>query len=220
MTASPSSFGFLLGRSLFGFRLKAIGGNRDAATLARLPVRKYMFAAFIICAVHGLPRRPARLRVRGLDAAERRPGATCSRSSPRSSSAAPASPAGAARVIGTLFGALLLAVLANGLALEAAGPFAQQTLLGTVTIARGGARPLHEPARARRMAADDGPCTAPASRSAASRSATGTPDRAGRARPRGRVRQDPRHRRAERRRQEHDDQDPRRRGARRRRERS
>jgi ABC-type uncharacterized transport system ATPase subunit len=37
-------------------------------------------------------------------------------------------------VVGTLFGALLLAVLNNGLALEAAGAFAQQTLLGTVTI--------------------------------------------------------------------------------------
>jgi predicted ABC-type sugar transport system permease subunit len=31
-------------------------------------------------------------------------------------------------------GALLLAVLANGFALIAAGPFAQQILLGTVTI--------------------------------------------------------------------------------------
>src|SRR4051794_17962848 len=44
-------FGFLLGRSLFGFRLKAIGGNRQAAALARLPVRRYVFIAFILSAV-------------------------------------------------------------------------------------------------------------------------------------------------------------------------
>ena len=43
--------GFLLSRSLFGFRLKAIGGNPLAAELARLPVRKYKFASFIICSM-------------------------------------------------------------------------------------------------------------------------------------------------------------------------
>ena len=41
---------------------------------------------------------------------------------------------GKGTAIGTLTGALLLAVLANGFALIAAGPFAQQILLGTVTI--------------------------------------------------------------------------------------
>ena len=35
---------------------------------------------------------------------------------------------------GTMSGALLLAVLANGVALIAAGPFAQQLLLGSVTV--------------------------------------------------------------------------------------
>ena len=33
--------GFLLHRTLFGFRLIAIGGNPIAAQLARLPVRRY-----------------------------------------------------------------------------------------------------------------------------------------------------------------------------------
>jgi ribose/xylose/arabinose/galactoside ABC-type transport system permease subunit len=37
-------------------------------------------------------------------------------------------------VLGTLLGALLLAVIANGLAVIAAGAFAQQILLGVVTI--------------------------------------------------------------------------------------
>ena len=41
---------------------------------------------------------------------------------------------GRGTVVGTLCGALLLAVLANGLALIAAGSFAQQVFLGAVTI--------------------------------------------------------------------------------------
>jgi len=41
---------------------------------------------------------------------------------------------GRGTAIGTLTGALLLGVLANGFALIAAGPFAQQILLGSVTI--------------------------------------------------------------------------------------
>ena len=41
--------GFLLHRSLFGFRLMAIGGNPEAAKLARLPVRRYKILAFVFC---------------------------------------------------------------------------------------------------------------------------------------------------------------------------
>ena len=43
--------GFVLSRSLFGFRLKAIGGNPLAAALARLPITKYKFVAFITCSL-------------------------------------------------------------------------------------------------------------------------------------------------------------------------
>ncbi len=38
----------LLHRSLFGFRLTAIGGNHEAARLAGLPVRRYIFFVFMI----------------------------------------------------------------------------------------------------------------------------------------------------------------------------
>jgi ribose/xylose/arabinose/galactoside ABC-type transport system permease subunit len=41
---------------------------------------------------------------------------------------------GKGSAFGTVMGALLLAVLANGFALIAAGPFASQLLLGTVTV--------------------------------------------------------------------------------------
>jgi hypothetical protein len=40
--------GWLLHRSLFGFRLLAIGGNPVAARLARLPVTRYKIIAFVL----------------------------------------------------------------------------------------------------------------------------------------------------------------------------
>jgi len=127
-------FGFLLGRSLFGFRLKAIGGNREAARLARLPVRRYVFIAFILSAwmaclaglldfayVGSASPNDGQTYLFPVFAAVIIGGASLS--------------GGRGTVIGTFTGALLLAVLNNGFALEAAGPFAQQMLLGVVTIA-------------------------------------------------------------------------------------
>lgn len=127
-------FGFLLGRALFGFRLKAIGGNRDAARLARLPVRRYVFIAFIISAwmaclaglldfayIGSASPNDGQTYLFPVFAAVIIGGASLS--------------GGRGTVIGTFTGALLLAVLNNGFALEAAGPFAQQMLLGVVTIA-------------------------------------------------------------------------------------
>jgi ribose/xylose/arabinose/galactoside ABC-type transport system permease subunit len=126
-------FGFLLGRSIFGFRLRAIGGNREAARLARLPVRRYIFIAFIISAcmaclaglldfafVGSASVNDGQANLFPVFAAVIIGGASLS--------------GGRGTVIGTLFGALLLAVLSNGLALEAAKAHSSQILLGTVTI--------------------------------------------------------------------------------------
>ena len=126
-------FGFLLGRSIFGFRLKAIGGNREAARLARLPVRRYIFIAFIISAcmaclaglldfafVGSASVNDGQANLFPVFAAVIIGGASLA--------------GGRGTVIGTFLGALLLAVLQNGLALEAADAFASQVLLGTVTI--------------------------------------------------------------------------------------
>ena len=76
-------FSFLLGRTLFGFRLKAIGGSRAAAEIVRLPVRRYIFLAFVICACMALPRGDPRLLVRRLGGPGRRRRATSSRCSRR-----------------------------------------------------------------------------------------------------------------------------------------
>jgi len=46
-------FAFLLNRTLFGFRLKAIGGSRSAAEVVRLPVKRYIFIAFVVSACMG-----------------------------------------------------------------------------------------------------------------------------------------------------------------------
>jgi ribose/xylose/arabinose/galactoside ABC-type transport system permease subunit len=126
-------FWFLMNRSLFGFRLKAIGGNPEAARLARLPVTKYKFAAFIICSTMAC--LAALLDFSFIGSTQ--PSAGQSLLFPTFAAViigGASLSGGRGSVAGTLAGALLLAVLANGVALLAAGPFAQQVLLGTVTI--------------------------------------------------------------------------------------
>jgi ribose/xylose/arabinose/galactoside ABC-type transport system permease subunit len=126
-------FGFLLNRTLFGFRLKAIGGSRSAAEVVRLPVKRYIFIAFVISAVMGC--LAGLLDFSFVGSAGPDDGQTF------------LFPVFAAVIIGgthlaggkgsmggTLTGALLLAVLTNGFALIAAGPFASEILLGSVTI--------------------------------------------------------------------------------------
>jgi ribose/xylose/arabinose/galactoside ABC-type transport system permease subunit len=126
-------FSFLLSRTLFGFRLKAIGGSRSAAEIVRLPVRRYIFLAFVICAcmaclaglldfsfVGSAGPNDGQSYLFPVFAAVIIGGASLS--------------GGKGSAIGTVTGALLLAVLANGFALIAAAPFAPPLLLGSVTV--------------------------------------------------------------------------------------
>lgn len=126
--------GFLLSRSLFGFRLKAIGGNPQAAELARLPIRKYKFAAFITCSV--LAGLAAMLDFAFIGSVQ--PNAGLSLLFPVFAAViiGGASLAGGrGTAIGTLSGALLLAIISNGLALLAVGAYLSQFVSGAVTIA-------------------------------------------------------------------------------------
>jgi ribose/xylose/arabinose/galactoside ABC-type transport system permease subunit len=126
-------FWFLLSRSLFGFRLKAIGGNPEAARLARLPVRKYKYAAFLACALMAC--LAAMLNFSFIGSTQPSAGQELLFPTFAAVIIGGASLSGGrGSVAGVIMGALLLAVLANGLALLSAGPFAQQMLLGTVTI--------------------------------------------------------------------------------------
>lgn len=126
-------FWLLYSRSLFGFRLKAIGGNPIAARLARLPVRRYTFIAFgisgLTAAVAGL------LDLSFIGSVQ--PDAGQSLLFPAFAAVVIGGASlqgGRGSVLGTLLGALLLAIISNALALLAVGAFAQQIVLGVVTI--------------------------------------------------------------------------------------
>lgn len=124
----------LLHRSLFGFRLSAIGGNPAAAKAAHLPVRRYKFWAFGIagaCAALGGfidfslvgatdPTSGSNLTF-PVFAAVIIGGASLS--------------GGRGSIIGTLIGALLLEALTNGLSLIGVGTFAQLLFVGGIIIA-------------------------------------------------------------------------------------
>lgn len=133
MAAAALVFGFLLSRSLFGFRLKAIGGNQRAAELARLPVVRHKFLAFVLMAVAAC--LAALLDFAFIGSIQPTAGQQLLFPTFAAVIIGGASLSGGrGTVVGTLSGALLLAVIANGLALLAAGSFTQQMFLGTVTI--------------------------------------------------------------------------------------
>jgi ribose/xylose/arabinose/galactoside ABC-type transport system permease subunit len=126
---------FLLHRSLFGFRTFAIGGNAAAARLARLPVRRYKVLAFVLAAV--LAGAAGILDFSYASSIQPDAGLL-----PLTFPVFAAVVIGGASlnggkgtVVGTVFGAFLLASLQVGLALLSLGNFAQQLFLGIVTIA-------------------------------------------------------------------------------------
>jgi ribose/xylose/arabinose/galactoside ABC-type transport system permease subunit len=134
MLAVAIVIGFLLSRSLFGFRLKAIGGNPAAAELARLPIAKYKYAAFIICAL--LAALAAMLDFSFIGTTQ--PNLGLSLLFPVFAAViigGASLSGGRGTAIGTLSGALLLAVIQDGLALLSAAAYLQQFVQGTVTIA-------------------------------------------------------------------------------------
>lgn len=126
-------FWFLIGKSLFGFRLKAIGGNPIAAQLARIPVRRYKKWAFVICSVSAAV--AAILDFAFIGSVQPADGGGLLFPAFAAVVIGGASLSGGrGTVLGTLLGCLLLAILNNGLALMAAGAFLQKMFVGIVTI--------------------------------------------------------------------------------------
>lgn len=127
-------FWVLRHRTLFGFRLLAVGGNPEASRITRLPIRRYKFAVFMLCSLmagfSGIldfsyvgsigPNSGASLTF-PVFAAVVIGGASLN--------------GGRGTVVGTLMGAILLAELRNGLAIIGVGAFAQLIFVGVVTIA-------------------------------------------------------------------------------------
>jgi ribose/xylose/arabinose/galactoside ABC-type transport system permease subunit len=125
--------GLLLHRSLFGFRLMAIGGNPEAAKLARLPVKRYKILAFVLCSV--LAAIAGILDFSFIQTSQ--PDIGLSQTFPVFAAViigGASLSGGKGTIIGTLGGALLLAELQIGLALLSPGPHVQQIFLGAVTI--------------------------------------------------------------------------------------
>lgn len=133
MIAVAIVVGYILHRTLFGFRLAAIGGNRDAARTSGLPVRRYTFWVFMLsgfCAgLAGI-----------LDFSfigSTNPTAGTSLTFPVFAAViigGASLSGGRGSVVGTLTGAFLLTMLSNGLSLLGVGTFAQLIFVGGVTI--------------------------------------------------------------------------------------
>lgn len=126
-------FWVLRHRTVFGFRLMAMGGNAEAARVARLPLHKYKYAVFLLSAlmagVAGIidfsyvgsvgPTQSSSLSFQVI-AAVVIGGASLN--------------GGRGSIVGTLLGVILLALLNNGLALLGVGSFVQLLFIGLVTI--------------------------------------------------------------------------------------
>lgn len=123
----------LLHRSLFGFRLLAVGGNPAAATLARLPVVKLKTAAFVICGV--LAALAGILDFSFIQSVQ--PDSGLAQTFPVFAAVVIGGASlsgGKGTIIGTIGGALLLSELQLGLSILSPGPHVQQIFLGVVTI--------------------------------------------------------------------------------------
>ncbi len=123
----------ILHRTLFGFRLFAIGGNPDAAILARLPVNRLKTAAFILSGL--LAGLAGILDFSFIQTVQ--PDSGLSQTFPVFAAVVVGGASlsgGKGTVIGTIGGALLLAELQLGLSILSPGPHVQQIFLGVVTV--------------------------------------------------------------------------------------
>jgi ribose/xylose/arabinose/galactoside ABC-type transport system permease subunit len=124
---------FILHRSIFGFRVAAIGGNKVAAESAHMPVTRIKLTAFTLTgaltAIAGI------IDFSLVSSVSPTAGSTVMFSVLAAVIIGGAALSGGrGTMIGTLAGVFLLAVLTNGLGLLGAGAFAQLVLQGAVIL--------------------------------------------------------------------------------------
>ena len=120
----------LMTRTMFGRYVYAVGGNVEAARLSGVPVTAVLLAVYCLCGAFAGPgghRRRLPLRGRGGPTPVN---FTNCRSSPPSWSAARASRAAAAGLRGTLIGAMIIAVIQNGLNIAGVASYEQKVVFG------------------------------------------------------------------------------------------
>jgi ribose/xylose/arabinose/galactoside ABC-type transport system permease subunit len=125
--------GVLLHRTLFGFRIAAIGGNPAAAQVVKLPVRRYKFWVFAIAG--GLAALAGILDFSFIGSTT--PTAGSSLTFPVFAAVIIGGASlngGRGTILGTVIGAFFLSLLSNGLSLLGVGTFAQLIFVGLVTI--------------------------------------------------------------------------------------
>lgn len=133
LIAAFAIFWTLRHRTIFGFRCLAIGGNPEAARIARLPVRGYKIVAFMLCS--GMAGLAGVLDFSYVGSVGPTSGAGLTFPVFAAVVIGGVSlTGGRGTVVGTLLGAVLLAVLNNGLALLGVGSFIQLIFVGAVTI--------------------------------------------------------------------------------------
>ncbi len=133
LAAAFAVFWLIRHRTLFGFRLLAIGGNPDASRITRLPRRRYMFIVFMLCSFMATLAGILDFSYVGNVA----PNSGAALTFPVFAAVVIGGASltgGKGTVFGTLMGAVLLAELRNGLAVLGVGDFAQLLFVGIVTI--------------------------------------------------------------------------------------
>lgn len=120
-------------RTLFGFRLIAIGGSVDSARTAKLPVKRYVVFVFVLGGL--LAGLAGILEFSFLGSTD--PNAGQNLLFPAFAAVIVGGSSlngGVGTIGGTVVGAVLLSVLSNGLSLVGIGSFAQLIFVGSITI--------------------------------------------------------------------------------------
>jgi ribose transport system permease protein len=127
-------FWLLLDQTEFGRRLYAIGGNREAARLVGLPVRRDMIVAFALCA--GLSGLAGLLLTARLGSAHPTGGGGyLLQAYAAVFLGMTAFREGEPSVLGTLVGAAIIAVISNGLTILGVPSFLQDVMTGAIILA-------------------------------------------------------------------------------------